>query len=222
MITSGPGELNVKSRLGRVESRRRPGRVADREEILQDLAAVTVRHVARSGDTDEHGSAQRDGLADRRPVTLREGPGLDVAEDDDIEALPLGRGYGKRGCFSLAERARSTRRDDRGGAATINLVGIEEDILEVDRLVPTVEEIAQVTKLPARVAVDEEDIGAVVGDGDFKIPFVVLFKDLARIGLQPDAVVLDPFSLGKMDEVHFGTEADIGHVDGDGVDDLVT
>ena len=151
------------------------GRVVEGEEGgKRRVGREGMRHGARAGDGDEKGAAVGDAFGEVRLHGVREDVRADVAEDDDVELAPLLGALGEGAGLGLAEGAR------RGGGRrtvrhvhAVDGVGVEQHILEVDGLVAGVEEIAQVAEVPARVVVDEQDVGAVVADGDVDLPGVV-------------------------------------------------
>ena len=221
MVASRRGELDAVRGLRCRELGLRAGCVGNGEQVLEGAALVPVGHVARPCHTHQKCAAFGHGFLNGVEIAAREGAGGDVAKNDDVEALPFRGDLRQGGGLGLAKGARGARINQGRLRAAMNRVGMKEDVLEVDGLVPPVEEVAQVAKFPAGKSIDEEDVRAVVGDGDLEVPGVVLLKDLAGIGLQADAVVLNALVLGQVGKVDLGPEADVCDLDLDGLNDVL-
>ena len=85
----------------------------------------------------------------------------------------------------------------------MDLVGIEEDVLQVHRFVASVEEVAQVAEFPAGKAIDHQHVGAIIRDRALEIPSIVVVEEFSVDFLQFDAVVENPLGRGGMGETDF-------------------
>ena len=102
----------------------------------------------------------------------------------------------------------------------MHFIGIEKHILQVHGFISAVEKISQIAEFPAGESVDEENVGPVVGDGDFEIPFVVGLENLPLIRLQSNLIIEDAFFFRAVHKAKFGSEAYIGDFDIDGIGDF--
>ena len=163
--------------------------------------------VAGPGDHAEAAAALGDEVLDELELGVGELARVDVAEDDDVvlEDLldRLGEALDRAGEAGLLDRRVAFLGE--GG------VGAGQEAGDVDRLVAD-HLVLDVAVLPARVAVDVEDVDLGVEDGDLGGAGVVLLVELA--GLLDD----DDVDVDGVDLVGLPLELDLGGlvvVDGD-------
>ena len=155
------------------------------------------------------------------PRGLIDGGGRDVADDDGVELQPLLAVGGECGSLGVAELPVGGRGDDRRRRGVGDLVRVEQDILEVDGFFAGVEEVAQVAELPAGVAFDDQDVGAIVGDRDFEIPTVIIDEGLAGREAGIDGVLRDADLVWGMGEAQGGAQGVVGDFDFFALEELV-
>ena len=159
------------------------------QELGERSLRVGERHVLAAGDEHDHCAALLDAGADVRDFLVQNQLGVEVAEDHHVELAPRvasGRQAARLGVTELARRVRSRELHLLFARKTVRL---GQDVLQVDGLVASVEEVAQVPELPARTPVGDQHVRAVIRDGDIERPHVVLLLEVAVGRLDDDAVV---------------------------------
>ena len=71
------------------------------------------------------------------------------------------------------------------------------------RFIAAIEKVSQIAELPPRVAFDNEDVGAGVGDGRFKFPSIVIGETLSFEPGDLHLIIADAAFLGELRETNF-------------------
>ena len=107
-----------------------------------------MRHMAWTSNRNKECSSFRHTTTDDVPGVFIDRFRWHVTNDDDIKLAPLLLADRKLGGLRITELARR-RGGNRAHRLSEDRIGLEEDILQVDRFIPSVKQIAQVAKFPA-------------------------------------------------------------------------
>ena len=202
------------SRLRRSAKRSRGRLELHRNQFPRRLVGKGVRQIILPRHHDQHRPAVPHTVPDDFPRLLTHSIRRHVAQNDDIKLPPFLRCGREAGGFGLPERPPGRRCNVRQGIGSRQLVGMQQHILELDRLVPAIKEIPQIPVFPAGVVIDQQHVGPVIAHRRIKRPFVILGKLFSLHRFDPDLPGKNPLLRRSIIQPDAGAPGIIRHLQG--------